>query len=166
MKVSQILTNMEWMELAEIKNRYPNFINYIIKRFGDYISRYPEPKFQDLFLSLIINNQAELAFAETLARETTTAIAPDKLGDISTSTATNNSNRTNNSVNSYKGYNVEGDFSKQSNAGDATINSNAKSTSINYFSYLAGINQNRFSDTWKGIIRQFMYLVVTIYLPE
>lgn len=166
MTVLEIINQTTWIEIQEIKNRYPNFINFILKRYGNFETRYPSQIWKELFLSLIINNQAELAFAETLTRETTNSISSDKLGDITTTTASNQSNRVGQSTNSYRGYNVEGDYAKNNNNITNEITANNKNISINYFSYLAGINQNRFKDTWKGIISQFLQLVVTIYLFE
>lgn len=162
----EIFNNQTWTELATIKTRYPNFVNYIIKRFGDFESRYPDNKFQFLFESLVINNQAELAFAETLVTKTNTKLNDDQLGDIAISSSTNENVGLGDNTTSYQGYNVENDYAKVSNSRTTTNNANAKSSTINYFSYLAGINQNYFKDTWKTIIRQFLYLVRTIYLVE
>lgn len=162
MTVIEILTNRD-QEITEINNNYPNFVNFIKRRYGSYESRYPEDKFIDLFISLVINNQAELAFAETLVSKTTTKLSDDQLGDIVTTTSNTDNTRSGDNVTSYQGYNVEADYSKIKNQGTSKAVSDLKSTNINYLNYLAGINQNKFSDTWKNINRQFMYLVVTIY---
>lgn len=163
MTVLQILTNKS-QEISQIENNYPNFVNFIKKRYGSYESRYPEDVFIDLFISLVINNQAELAFAETLVSKTTTKLGDDQLGDIVITNSTSDNTRSGDNITSYQGYNVEADYSKIKNQGTSKAVSDLKSTNINYLNYLAGINQNRFSDTWKNINKQFMYLVKTIYL--
>lgn len=162
MTLEQLLTDNTWAEITTIKNRYPNFMNYVVKRFGSYNSRYEKNVFQNLWVSLILNNQAELAFAETLNEQTNTKLSPDKLGDVVEARNENTSNRDNQNIASYKGYDVEGDYSKNKHSGTATLNSNTKTQSINYFEYLSNINNSRFRNTWKHIVRQIMNLCVTI----
>lgn len=165
MTLKELLTSRAWVEMTEIANRYPNFINFIIKRYGNYTSRYSQEVFQNLWISLILNNQAELAFAETLTGETSTRLAPDKFGDVVVSKNTNLYKRDSENVNSYKGYDVEGDFSKYKTSGENTNTAETTSSAVNYFSYLSGINNSRFRDTWKHIVRQVLDLCETIYLP-
>lgn len=162
MTLEQLITDPTWAEITEIKNRYPNFMNYVLKRFGSYNSRYDKNVFQNLWISLILNNQTELAFAETLNEQTNTKLSPDKLGDVMEAVNANTSNRDNQNINSYKGYDVEGDYSKNKYIGSATLNSTTTSKSINYFTYLSAINNSRFRDTWKHIVRQIMNLCITI----
>lgn len=162
MTLEQLLTDNQWTDLTEIKNRYPNFMNFVLKRFGSYNSRYEKNVFQNLWVSLIINNQAELAFAETLNEQTNTKLSPEKLGDIMESKNENTGNRENENVSSYKGYDVEGDFSKNRNTGNTTFRTTTKSQAVNYFNYLSAINNSRFRNTWKHIVRQVMNLCITI----
>lgn len=164
MTLRELMTDTTWAEIAEIATRYPNFHNYVLKRFGSYTSRYEKEVFQNLWVSLILNNQAELAFAETLTGETNTKLSQDKLGDVVTSKNTNQYNRNTENVNSYKGYDVEGDFSKYKSTGENTNTNTTTSNAINYFSYLSGINNSRFRDTWKHIVNQILNLCITIHL--
>lgn len=163
MTLKQLLTDRTWAEIIEVNNRYPNFANYVIKRYGNYESRYDADVFRNLWISLILNNQAELSFAETLTAETNMKLSPDKLGDVVKTVSTNTHARSGENLNSYKGYDVEGDYSKFKSSGNTTNDNNTTSTAINYFSYLSAINHSSFRDTWKHITRQILSLCITIY---
>lgn len=147
MTLKTILNETTWTDLTAIKIRYPNFISYVIRRYGDFESRYPEEKFKDLFLALIINNQTELAMGETIVANTQSKLEGDKLGSISFSTTENISVRENENTASYSGYNASGDFAKNKNAGNTKHDATIKSTNINYFEYLSTMNNSRFRDT-------------------
>lgn len=162
MTIKQIMNEATWVELTTIKDRYPNFINYVVLRYGDFESRYPELKFRDLFISLVINNQTELAMGETIVANTQSKLEGDKLGTVSFSTTANVSVRENENTASYSGYNASGDFAKNKNAGNTKHDATIKSTNINYFEYLATMNNSRFKDTWKSLDRQIKLLCITI----
>lgn len=96
-------------------------------KFKNYELLYEQERFIDLFKSTLIENHIELLKIKKLM-EQQEMWALGNVADSSTD-MTNTSNST--GTQSYQGYNVEGDFSKNTAESSSTGNSTAKSTSIN-----------------------------------
>lgn len=84
---------------------------------------------------------------ETLTANTRSKLDETQLGDSVVSNTENVSTRAHENTSSYSGYNVEGDFAKIKNAGNTNHTAIIKSTNINYFEYLANMNNTRYKDT-------------------
>lgn len=128
------------MLFKEIYNESPtDLYSYVVIKYGSTIAEwfnlkfknyellYDQERFIDLFKSTLIENHIELLKIKKLM-EQQQMWALGNVADSSTD-MTNTSNST--GTQSYQGYNVEGDFSKNTAESSSTGNSTAKSTSIN-----------------------------------
>lgn len=128
------------MLFNEIYNDTPSdLFSYVVNKYGSTIAEwfslkfknyellYDQDRFIDLFKSSLIENHIELLKIKKLMDQQEMWA----LGNVVDST-TDMSNTSNSSgTQSYQGYNVEGDFSKNTAEGISVSNSTAKSNSIN-----------------------------------
>lgn len=149
-------------EYIALTSNYPAFMEFMKRKFKNYELRYESDTFEDLFISVILNNQNELSLAETSYNITKTPLTEDKLGDLSKTTMTTDNSGNNTNSQNYEGYNVEGTFSKNLFEGKSLTNMNTQNQRVNYLNYIAGINSNEFKNTWKRILSEIYSLFIVL----
>lgn len=128
-------------------------------KFKNYELLYDQERFIDLFKSRLIENHIELLKIKKLM-EQQEMWALGNVADSSTD-MTNTSNST--GTQSYQGYNVEGDFSKNTAESSSTGNSTAKSTSINNTDEFNKLIAFDYSTLLDKIYDKFVVLFILCY---
>lgn len=128
-------------------------------RFKNFELLYDEETFIDMWNALIIENHIELLkIKKIIEQQEMWAI-----GNIATSssdmTSTNNSNATQ----SYQGFNVEGEFAKNTTDGTSTGNTTANSTAINHTDEFNKLISFDYSTLLDKIYSKFVVLFVLCY---
>lgn len=111
-----------------VVNKYgPTIAQWFYLKFKNYELLYDQERFIDLFKSTLISNHIELLKIKKMTELQEMWALGNVVDSITDMTNTSNSTGTQ----SYQGYNVEGDFSKNTADGNLSSNSTAKSSSIN-----------------------------------
>lgn len=160
------------MLFKEIYNETPtDLYSYVVIKYGSTIAEwfnlkfknyellYEQERFIDLFKSSLIENHIELLKIKKLM-EQQEMWALGNVADSSTD-MTNTSNST--GTQSYQGYNVEGDFSKNTAESNASGNSTAKSTSINNTDEFNKLIAFDYSTLLDKIYDKFVVLFILCY---
>lgn len=160
------------MLFKEIYNETPtDLYSYVVIKYGSTIAEwfnlkfknyellYDQERFNDLFKSTLIENHIELLKIKKLMDQQE-MWALGNVADSSTD-MTNTSNST--GTQSYQGYNVEGDFSKNTAESLSTGNSTAKSTSINNTDEFNKLIAFDYSTLLDKIYDKFVVLFILCY---
>ena len=160
------------MLFKEIYNETPtDLYSYVVNKYGSTIADwfnlkfknyellYEQERFIDLFKSSLIENHIELLKIKKLM-EQQEMWALGNVADSSTD-MTNTSNST--GIQSYQGYNVEGDFSKNTAESNSSGNSTAKSTSINNTDEFNKLIAFDYSTLLDKIYDKFVVLFILCY---
>lgn len=144
----------------EVITKYGQQIaEWFYHRFGKYELLYDVGSFTDQFLALLIENHIELLKIKRMMQINDMW----EFGNIVDSTTDMTSTSTSNGTQSYQGYNVEGDFSKNSADGNTTGNTKAKSTSINHTDEFNKLIAFDYSTLLNKIYDKFVELFVLCY---
>lgn len=160
------------MLFNEIYNETPtDLYSYVVIKYGSTIADwfnlkfknyellYEQERFIDLFKSTLIENHIELLKIKKLM-EQQEMWALGNTADTFTD-MTNNSNSS--GTQSYQGYNVEGDFSKNTAENSSSGNSTAKSTSINNTDEFNKLIAFDYSTLLDKIYDKFVVLFILCY---
>lgn len=160
------------MQFKEIYNNTPtdlfsNMINsygfkvaeWFYLKFKNFELMYQQEDFIDLFNSLVIESHLELLKLKKLLDMQESF----ELGNKATSSVTSDTTATNDSTNSYAGYNVEGDFAKTNLNSTGRNTTDSTSLSINYLDENMKLFDFNFSEITKNIWYRFIELFVLIW---
>lgn len=128
-------------------------------KFKNFELMYLEEDFIDQFNATVLESHLELLKLKKLLDQQESF----ELGNKATSNVTSDTTATNDSTNSYSGYNVEGDFAK-TNLNSTGINTtDSTSLSINLLDENMKLFDFNFSEITKNIWSRFIVLFVLIW---
>lgn len=143
-----------------VKNKYGDIIaDWFYFRFKNFELLYEQETFIDLFNATLFENHLELLKIKKLM----TLQEQWELGNIVESTTEMTTDSTGDSTQSYQGFNVEGDFSKNSSAGKTTGNTTATSNAINLTDEYNKLISFDYSVLLDKIFSKFIVLFVMCY---
>lgn len=128
-------------------------------KFKNFELMYLEDDFIDLFNSLIFENHLELLKFKKLLDQQDFF----ELGNKATSNVISDTTATNDSTNSYAGFNVEGDFTKTNLSSVGKNTTDSTSLSINQLDENMKLFDFNFSQITKNIWDKFIVLFVLIW---
>ena len=128
-------------------------------KFKNFELMYQQEEFIDLFNALVIESHIELLKLKKLLDQQESF----ELGNKATSNVTSDTNATNDSTNSYSGYNVEGDFAKTNLNSTGRNTTDSTSLSINLLDENMKLFDFNFSEITKNIWSRFIVLFVLIW---
>lgn len=128
-------------------------------KFKNFELMYQKEDFVDLFNSLVFENHLELLKFKKLLDQQEFF----ELGNKATSNVTSDTTATNDSVNSYAGYNVEGDFAKTNLNSTGRNTTDSTSLSINVLDENMKLFDFNFSEITKNLWSRFIELFVLIW---
>lgn len=143
-----------------VDNTYGTTIGlWFLQRFGNFELLYEESTFTDLFLATLTENHIELLKIKKLMELNEMWVLGNSVDSTTDMTTTSNSNGTQ----SYSGYNVEGDFTKNTADSSSNGNTTAKSSSINNTDEFNKLISFDYSKLLDAIYDKFVVLFVLCY---
>lgn len=128
-------------------------------KFKNFELMYLEEDFIDHFNATVIESHLELLKLKKLLDQQESF----ELGNKATSKVTSDTSATNDSTNSYSGYNVEGDFAKTNLNSTGNNTTDSTSVSINLLDENMKLFDFNFSEITKNIWSRFIVLFVLIW---
>lgn len=135
-----------------------NVTNWIHKRFKNFYTLYDDVTFPDLFWSQIMECHMELLKLKNIWDNN----EPLTLGTKTTIVGTGNSTNQSNNTNSYKGYNVEGEFAKNTSNASLTNNTNQTNTSANLLDEHIKLTMADFGEITNHIYKKLINLFIVV----
>ena len=153
-------TNKQWM------SDYDFFFRYVKKAYGNLLCLYPLETLDNQIDAFIIDNQAELTSIQATINNIAMLDDINNWGNIVDSNSVGTNDMTGLNVQSYSGYNADGDYQKLSNEQKSNSSANAKSRSINFLESIFKINDSTMYNYFKRLAREFIVFFQTLYVPE
>lgn len=154
------ITGQQTQMYLNVKNLYGDKIaDWFYNRFANFELLYEPNVFGDLFSATLFENHLELLKIKKLM----TLQDQWELGNIVESTTDMTTDSSGDSTQSYQGFNVEGDFSKNSSAGKTTGKTTATSSAINLTDEYNKLISFDYSTLLDKVYSKFVVLFVLCY---
>lgn len=138
-----------------IQVKYKNFYLHLYNKFGNYELKYTMSVFLEKLFSIVNSYSLELS-----SLELDTTLNDDNIGIKSKTDLIGKNQAASDNINSYAGFNVDGEYNKIKSRADNTTTNSTNSYILDYYSYLLRANSATYSANWRNIESSITNLLV------